>query len=298
MIREEIVTPNSNGFVKISGPTLPWVPTEQCENCQPGVLCSMHFHRELEFLMMLGGSMRCSTATEDFILNEGDILLIGSGIPHETEKLVKKTCSVLLQFRSPNKITGPEKYLARFMRSSFIGCYCFRAGLPETEELRTYMVALNNEYNKKGKAYEHYINGYVSMILALLYRKEIIITESDLFSKKDVEKLLPVLEYICENYAEPISLSDVCGVVNLNEYYFCRLFKKITGSTLTEYINFVRVCMAEKLFMSDVSITEISYQSGFSSLSYFNRVFKKYKGYSPSEFKKIVENKSDFFIED
>ena len=71
-------------------------------------------------------------------------------------------------------------------------------------------------------------------------------------------------------------------MLNFDPSYFCRIFKQATGATFTEYINFVRVCKAERMLArSDVSILDISEAVGFSSVSYFNRIFKKYKSCSP-----------------
>ena len=75
---------------------------------------------------------------------------------------------------------------------------------------------------------------------------------------------------------------------NFNEQYFCRLFKSIVGTSPINYINFVRVSKAEKLLKKETSLLKVANDMGFSSLSYFNRVFKKYKHYSPGEYKKII----------
>ena len=81
-------------------------------------------------------------------------------------------------------------------------------------------------------------------------------------------------------------ISEICGFSN--PYHFCRLFKGIVGTSPINYINFVRVSKAEKLLKSESSLLKVANDMGFSSLSYFNRVFKKYKHYSPGEYKKII----------
>lgn len=66
------------------------------------------------------------------------------------------------------------------------------------------------------------------------------------------------------------------------------------GNTFTEYLNFVRICKAEHMLRSGSSISDAAYVVGFSSLSYFNRVFKKYKFCSPSDYKKISKQREGF----
>lgn len=83
-------------------------------------------------------------------------------------------------------------------------------------------------------------------------------------------------------------------MLHLNKDYFCRLFKKATGTSVIEYLNFARVCKAEELLKSDMNITDIAYTVGFSSLSYFNRSFNKYKGYSPTCYRKFHNADQEF----
>ncbi len=69
------------------------------------------------------------------------------------------------------------------------------------------------------------------------------------------------------------------------------MFKNFVGTSAINYINFVRVCKSEKLLKKNVSLLEVTSKTGFSSLSYFNRVLKEYNHYSPSEYKKIINNR-------
>ena len=83
-------------------------------------------------------------------------------------------------------------------------------------------------------------------------------------------------------------LSEVSTLLGFNESYFCRIFKLATTTTFTEYLNFVRVCKAEKLLVTTQdSILDISLAVGIGSLSYFNRIFKKYHNCSPSFFRTV-----------
>ena len=124
-------------------------------------------------------------------------------------------------------------------------------------------------------------------IIAFLSRYDYLTDSSIFFVEKNIEKVMPALNYIDEHYDEQITLEDLSRVINLNPSYFCRLFKKATNSTFIEYLNFVRICKSEKkLSSSKESIAEISLNLGFSSVSYFNKVFKSIKGCTPTEYKK------------
>ena len=109
----------------------------------------------------------------------------------------------------------------------------------------------------------------------------------DLPDDQSVQKLLPALEYIDRYYAkQELSLESVSDVLGLNSTYFCRLFKRITGRGFTEYLNFVRITKSEELLQNtSLSILDISLEVGFSSVSYYNRVFKKMKNCTPSVYR-------------
>lgn len=102
-----------------------------------------------------------------------------------------------------------------------------------------------------------------------------------------VENLKKVLQYIGEHYSSPIRLSELAELVNMNEQYFCRYFKKNIGKTITEYINVIRVeKAATALAETEDKIIDIAAACGFDNIGYFIRRFKKEKGMTPSEYRK------------
>ncbi len=116
------------------------------------------------------------------------------------------------------------------------------------------------------------------------------ITESDFtrtFSNKTFEKISLACRYIQENCEQDLSLTAVSDYLGFSTYYFSRVFKQITACSFVEYLTMQRVKHAQTLLANlDLSITEISYQSGFNSIATFNRTFRKYRGCSPSEYRK------------
>ena len=102
-----------------------------------------------------------------------------------------------------------------------------------------------------------------------------------------VENLKKVLQYIGEHYSSPIRLFELAELVNMNEQYFCRYFKKNIGKTITEYINVIRVeKAATALAETEDKIIDIAAACGFDNTGYFIRRFKKEKGMTPSEYRK------------
>jgi AraC-like DNA-binding protein/ligand-binding sensor protein len=100
-------------------------------------------------------------------------------------------------------------------------------------------------------------------------------------------------DFIDQNQAEDLSLEAVAKAVNTSTFYFCKMFKKATGLTFTEYLSRIRVEKAKShLLNPHIRISEVAFEVGFQSLSQFNRVFKKITGQSPSQFRlKMTKSK-------
>ncbi len=260
---------------------------DQGGSAKSGALCKMHFHTELEFLMINSGSMLCRTDEGEYVGNAGELIFINSRVPHMTEVLADGTNNTLIQFRSPSPVQNSAmRYMMRFLHSNDVSCHVFKKDDPDLDEAVRIVGDMRRENREKNIAFEYYLMADIYRTVALLHRKGLM-ADGSAPDGKAMEKIIPVIEFIDSNYAEHLELETISRVLNLNEYYFCRLFKRATGSTVTDYLNFVRICKAEKLLKTDMSISEISYNVGFSSLSYFNRIFKKYKFCSPTEYRKI-----------
>jgi YesN/AraC family two-component response regulator len=112
------------------------------------------------------------------------------------------------------------------------------------------------------------------------------------FSNSDSDRLEKVMLFLHENYQRSINLTDVSNLINASESSLTRFLKKWTGKTFIDNLNDIRIAEAAcKLIDTSDSISEICYKSGFNNLSNFNRVFRKRKGLTPTEFRdKYVRN--------
>ena len=100
------------------------------------------------------------------------------------------------------------------------------------------------------------------------------------------ESLGRVMDYLSRHYSEVIRLSEVAEMVNMSESSFCRFFKQHTSKSFIDFLTDIRLGAASRaLIDSSLSIAEIGYDCGFNNLSTFNRIFKKKKGVTPSEFR-------------
>lgn len=103
----------------------------------------------------------------------------------------------------------------------------------------------------------------------------------------DFQKLLT---YVKEHFSEQMYLRDLSKMFYINQTYCCNLFKKYTGSTFTDYINNLRIEKSKELLKYiNLTIEEVSLQAGYNDYYYFNKLFKKYYGITPTKYRK------DFF---
>lgn len=102
----------------------------------------------------------------------------------------------------------------------------------------------------------------------------------------DSRRIKAVEEYINANYQRNVSLQELAGVVRMTPTAFSRFFHQRTGRTLSDYIIDVRLGRAARMLAdTTMTIAEICYDCGFNNISNFNRIFKKKRGCSPTEFR-------------
>lgn len=103
---------------------------------------------------------------------------------------------------------------------------------------------------------------------------------------KNSEVIRKAMTYISANFHTVITLEAVAGYVHLHPSYFSTLFKQSTGSSFKEYLNMVRIEESKRLLANtDFSILDVAIAAGFEDQSYFTKVFRKYTGMTPKQFR-------------
>lgn len=110
-------------------------------------------------------------------------------------------------------------------------------------------------------------------------------------AESDPKAVASAKEFVRTHVEEPITLAQVVKHVNVSRFYFCKLFKKATGLTLTEYVARVRIERAKSLLSDPNSrISEVVFASGFGSIPRFNTVFKRHVGMAPTEYRATLRS--------
>ncbi len=255
----------------------------------------LHFHPELEFLIIEAGRMSNRLEGTEYITGEGDIIFFNSRVPHATQFLDDGTVQHMVQFKTPSTFRGSFRYLSDLLSRTVAPVFVFHPSDADYADLKTHLVDMIEQDAEAGIAGDYRITSDIFFIISLLHRRGLLADESSAFDFGQLSKLVPLFEYIDTHFAEEIALEECADLLRLNKSYLCRLFRSATGTTLWDFINFVRICKSEELLAGEMNLSEIAYAVGFSSPSYFHRTFKKYKQMSPSEYRKL-HNGIDFTL--
>lgn len=151
----------------------------------------------------------------------------------------------------------------------------------ELAEFNRELQILEKELARKQPLYRSAMDGAVNRLVIFLLRREKPERLSVDNRKSDIRYSIP---YIRRHFREPLTLAEIAETFNVTQNHFCKYFKKITGITFKEYLLQLRLEYAMKqILLTQDSITDICFESGFNSPSYFTKVFRARFGKTPSE---------------
>ena len=139
-------------------------------------------------------------------------------------------------------------------------------------------------------------NLLISIIISMLYGAGTRCAEYHMPNGKMLRyaKAREIIQYIMEHYSEVYGLEDLAGIFYMDKSYLSRIFKEVTNFTVNEFINCQRIGHARDMLLDEsLSMEEISQKLGYERLSYFDRVFKKYVGMSPLQYRKSKRKKNE-----
>ncbi|MEN4762240.1 AraC family transcriptional regulator [Chryseobacterium sp. C39-AII1] len=247
-----------------------------------------HYHPEIELVYVeaCNGIRHVGKNISDF---EGsDLLLIGSNIPHlNFDYKIQTECKQLvLQMREDflqNIILPVPEFdmIKKLLDRSYLGL----SFSGETKRIVVEKLHLIKDKN----SFESLI-GLINILHILAHSTEVKeLNNEDTRIKwflNDKIRMGTIYDYIHENYDKNPNVNIIAENVNLSTPAFCRYFKKQTNMTFTDFVNNYRINQAKLLLLQNEGITEVCFQVGFESLSYFNKLFKKFMNETPTEFKK------------
>ena len=267
------------------------------EYIQPSFTSPRHYHQELEltYIEESYGKLYVGNSIVDF--KKGDLFLFAPRLIHcfknpkdykETNKNAEATCVFFMRdFLGGDFLRRLEtKMLNTLIQKSEFGLQ-FPKPSPEIITLLKSMSISKNM---------HGIIDLLSILDKLSLLKNVKILSDNMLNKyyykhsRD-DRIEKVMDHVIMNYHEKITAKEISNLVHMSEASFSRFFKYRTEMNFTEYINGIRLSMAQKLLIeTNKSIHEISLECGYDNLSYFNRQFKTHNKMTPKVFREYFIN--------
>jgi len=235
-----------------------------------------NWHRNLEILWILKGSGKVQYGKHSHTVREGDIVIVNSGVLHRpySEEWMQY-CVIIVdeQFCEENGLDTTYRTYTE----------CFQDA--QTERLLKNAAAHMKEYTAGAD-----FLSIARVRLAMLELMIEITAHHSCIREAETEKNTPseehvkrVLEYLNDNYTDHITLDELADLCGVTKQHLAREFKRVTGQTICTYTNMLRCKKAEVALADGMSVTEAALESGFESLSYFSRTYKKLMGTVPSK---------------
>lgn len=252
-----------------------------------------HYHPEIELIFVCGGSGKRQIGSNISYFTDGDLILIGSNLPHcgMTNENTKNDYEVVIQF--PVDFLGSDFWKATEMNKILSMLETAKSGIVFGDEVKN---ALKTKIDALTEATSlNKLLILIEILDELSHSNDYKILNASKYylqtQKEDNDRINIIFNYVKDHFKEQITLETVSELSNMTVPSFCRYFKKITNKTFTQFVNEYRITHSLKLLAEQpMSITEVCFDSGFNNFSYFNKTFKEHTQMSPSQYRKEFSN--------
>ena len=252
-----------------------------------------HFHNEYEIFYILEGKRLFFFNNRSFVASKGDLILVDANLIHMTKSASEDDLGhnrIILYVTSAKMQAIDQLYprlqLVRFFHENY-GVYHLTQ--EQQERFMDLYYFLKKEFNEKKRSFKEAIDLAVISYLLTLPRE---LKSSSQEHPKSMEEgkyrtAYAIADFLSNNCEKNFSLDELAERFFLSKYYVCRVFKDVTGYTISEYINIHRILKAKRyLEETDISISEIAQRLGYGSITHFEKNFKHYMTISPLKYRK------------
>lgn len=260
----------------------------------PGGIIPWHWHSDVEVMYIVQGQMELRTNAGVYLLSTGDAMFINSNVLH-----FQKPCSgikviALNQVFDASLISGrhrsiyDQKYVEPLLSCREIDVMLFRQSDVRQRKIIDFIKLAHDAADEQAFGYELVVRNYLSSMWLLLYQE----AEKKLEAKKITkvtgeDRLKHMMQYIQAHYMEKLLLKDIAYSANISEREALRTFQNHLNTTPFAYLMEYRLRMATiQLAQTTIPVSQIAYDCGFSSPSYFGKEFRSAMGCTPSEYRR------------
>jgi len=246
---------------------------------------SIHFHEEIEIVLILKGEVELRVGKEQFHASSGDICII---MPNQIHSFNSHDHAVFYTFKINWNISSTHANFSKYRILSPV----IKHTTGFNKKLYKYFALAIEEHDNRKVGTKYVLSACANMMLAEILRAECLVLKEDIMDDINSKKhnlILSVNAYIDENYAAQISSCDVAEHLNYSKYYFMHLFKEATGTTFTAFLTEYRLKKATDLLLRPNKKTYIiAEECGFTNIRSFYKAFKEKYGMTPKEWIKRI----------
>lgn len=255
----------------------------------------IHWHNDLEINLIREGEAVFQVYQKSYRVRTGEGFLLNRNVPHSCSSPGNEHVRYSTILVRPDFLYGDfgsdveRKCFQPFLQNSAIPCI-YLTGFDENgKEILQKLNQVEEAFDRKRFCYELKIKGLLCEAFAMIlygHRQEL--TKFVPANLQELERLEKMLNYLNMHFTEVTSLQDLADQVHLSREVCCRLFKKMTGKTITGYLEEYRVNKSFSLVQSgQYSMTQITEMVGFSNPSRFASAFRKRFGCNPGEYNSV-----------
>jgi AraC-like DNA-binding protein len=256
----------------------------------PDDIIPWHWHEELEVMLVTSGALRVQVPGAAYTLAAGDCIAVNSGVLHSAA--AQPQCELHSMVFSPLLLTGSaDSVFAKKYLTPLTGCRAFRACLLDRTANRAQIDGFARAFDalsQDAPEFEFTVREALSALCCALFRQfENAMAGGETPRDQDEMRMRKMLELIREQYREPLTLSRIAKAADVGERECLRCFGRTIQVSPMQYLLKYRVMRgAERLLQKPAeSVSEIALNCGFDSPSNFSRMFRRFYGRTPREYR-------------
>lgn len=251
-----------------------------------------HWHREMEIMLMMNGSMAIHTERESFLLHSDDILFINANEPHCLQKTDAIGDVLVLQFPD----TFCKTYYPLLGFCEFQDRYLTSCSHPQAHaKLYELTTDIAKQFCRRQNGYQLAVIGKLNLLMYEILqniRYEVVAEEKVQSYKVNQKRINDIINIIHENFTSKLTLSDIADKIGLDMYYLSHFIKKYLGLSYQQYVTKLRLHKAAYLLLNrNLKKVDLCMESGFSDYRYIREAFYKEFGCDPDEFKEKYQER-------
>lgn len=259
-----------------------------------------HFHEDIEFIHITKGSMAYNINGEQVALHAGDTLMVNSGHIHYSLATEKERCLYIIYILKPSLLCSSyvldKNYVSPITRNKCLPYILFKADTDLGSSMHAAserMLQTIPDIYEPGDAFAITKEFFNVWDIVMEYCRE----NGGFLEREPLgtsqESFKRMLAFIQNEYKNNITLADIANAGNVSKSYCNAIFRRYAGMTPVEsLLRFRGKKVCDYLSSSEMNMSEIAFQTGFSSASYMTEIFKRYYKMPPREYKKIMTKKN------